>query len=302
VTFHPQHLRLIGVPLDLGAGRRGVDMGPSALRIAGVGEALAAIGHNVEDIGNLLVAQREELVVGDPKLRYLAPIADVCRRLHAVAAAAVEEEAIPIALGGDHSLAVGSVSGVSDAYRRKGERVGVIWLDAHGDMNTAATTPSGNVHGMPLSALMGDGPEGLTSIGGRIEPNDVALVGIRAIDEGEARTIRQRGVHAWTMRDVDGLGLSGAVTAAIDALSHCDWLHVSFDVDYLDPTIAPGVGTRVRGGPNYREAHLTMELLAETERVRGIDVVELNPILDRENASAELAVELLQSLLGKRIL
>jgi len=295
-------LRLIGVPLDLGAGRRGVDMGPSALRIAGVADALRGLGHEVLDAGNLVVPQREELAVGDPSLRYLEPIADVCRRLHAATVAAVADGEVPVTLGGDHSLAVGSVSGVADAARQQGKRLGVVWLDAHADMNTAGTTPSGNVHGMPLSALMGDGPAELTSVGGVLEPNDVALVGIRAIDEGEARTIRERGVHAWTIRDIDTMGLRDAIAGAIDALAHCDWLHVSFDVDYLDPAIAPGVGTRVRGGPNYREAHLTMELLADTGRVRGIDVVELNPILDRENATAELAVELLQSLLGKRIL
>jgi arginase len=299
-------VRLFGVPLDLGAGRRGVDMGPSALRLAGLAETLRALGRSVEDAGNIPVPQRETLPEGNAHLRFLQPIAEVCRSLYSRTFETVMEGRVPLALGGDHSLAMGSIPGVADAAAEQGERVGVLWLDAHGDMNTAESSPTGNVHGMPLACVLGDGAKELTSIGRRtpaVDPQAVALIGIRAIDDAEARRIRDTGIHAYTMRDVDERGMKGVVQDALDTLlPRCDRLHVSFDVDFLDPSIAPGVGTRVRGGPTYRESHLVMEMLADTERVGSVDVVELNPILDRENDSALLAVELLASLFGKAIL
>jgi arginase len=298
-------IRLLGVPLDLGAGRRGVDMGPSALRIAGIARELAALGFAVEDGGNVHVPQREEEPTGDPHLRFLGPISQVCEDLYQRTLEAVQQGAMPVVLGGDHSLAMGSVPAVAAAAREAGERVGVVWLDAHGDMNTPSTSPSGNVHGMPLACVLGSGHPSLTGIGGpgaSIEPGDVALIGVRAIDRQEAAAIRARGVRTWTMRDIDHHGIGAAVKAAVESLSHCDRLHISFDVDFLDPSIAPGVGTRVRGGPSYREAHLVMELLADSGKVRSADVVELNPILDRENTTGELAVELVASLFGRSIL
>ncbi len=298
-------LRLIGVPLDLGAGRRGVDMGPSALRIAGISGALESLGYRIEDAGNIAVPQREILPVGAPGLRYLEPIAEVCRALYAETTAALEADALPIALGGDHSLAVGSVAAAADHARASGDRMGLIWLDAHGDMNSAETSPSGNIHGMPLSCLLGEGAQDLTDIGTRspsLDAGDVVLFGVRAVDSAEATVIRAAGIKTMTMRDLDSDGMQRVMEESLSHLAHCSRLHISFDVDFLDPGIAPGVGTRVRGGPNYREAHLAMEMLADTGRVASVDVVELNPCLDRENETASLAVELLESLFGKRIL
>jgi len=298
-------LQLIGVPLDLGAGRRGVDMGPSALRIAGIAESLEALGYCLVDTGNIAVPQRETLPVGAEGLRYLDPIAEVCRGLYTATTEALEAGALPITLGGDHSLAVGSVAAAADFARSRGERMGLIWLDAHGDMNSAVSSPSGNIHGMPLSCLLGDGAEPLVRIGKRrpaLDAEDVVLLGVRAIDAAEASLIRASGVKTMTMRDLDGYGMQRVMEESLEHLGDCSRLHISFDVDFLDPGIAPGVGTRVRGGPNYREAHLAMELLADTGRVTSVDVVELNPCLDLENATASLAVELLESLFGKRIL
>jgi arginase len=299
-------LQLIGVPLDLGAGRRGVDMGPSALRIAGITESLQALGYSLVDVGNISVPQRETLPPAAAEgLRYLEPIVEVCRGLYTATTAALEAGALPITLGGDHSLAVGSVAAAADFARSRGERMGLIWLDAHGDMNSAVSSPSGNIHGMPLSCLLGDGAESLVSIGLRqpaMDVGDVVLLGVRAIDAAEAALIRASGIKTMTMRDLDGYGMQRVMEDTLEHLGHCSRLHISFDVDFLDPGIAPGVGTRVRGGPNYREAHLAMELLADTGRVTSVDVVELNPCLDRENATASLAVELLESLFGKRIL
>jgi arginase len=299
-------IRLLGVPLDLGAGRRGVDMGPSALRLAHLTPALQNLGISVEDGGNIDVPQRETLEEGAADRRFLGPIADVCRRLADATARTLDAGQLPLVLGGDHSLAVGSVAAAADHARRRGERLGLVWLDAHGDMNTPGTSPTGNVHGMPLSCILGDGPKEMLALSPRVpivDPADVALIGIRALDRRESETVRRSGVQAWTMRDVDERGVRGVLGDAVDRLlRRCTRIHVSFDVDFLDPSIAPGVGTRVRGGPTYREAHLTMELLADTGLVTSVDVVELNPILDRENETAELVVELLGSLFGKRIL
>lgn len=302
----PTTIRLLGVPLDLGAGRRGVDMGPSAIRLAGIHRTLESLGVRVLDGGNIEVPQRETLVEGDPSLRFLDPIAAVCSALYRRSRTALELGEVPIVLGGDHSLAVGSVAASADDARRRGERLGVVWLDAHGDMNNPSSSPTGNVHGMPLAAVVGDGAAALTGIAQRqpaVDPGDVALIGLRSVDARESELVRRSGVHAWTMRDVDEKGLRGVLSDALDLLlRRCSRLHISFDVDFLDPSIAPGVGTRVRGGPSYREAHLTMEMLADTRLVTSVDVVELNPILDRENETAELVVELLASLFGKRIL
>lgn len=298
-------IELIGVPLDLGAGRRGVDMGPSALRIAGIGAALEGLGHRVLDAGNIDVPQGEVEPLGEVQVRYLEPIAQVCERLFDRVRAAVEAQRIPLVLGGDHSLAIGSVSAVARAAREQGGRAGVVWLDAHGDMNTPGSTPSGNVHGMPLACLLGQGHPRLTGLGGGpwLDPADVALIGVRAIDPEEAERIRATGVLVWTMRDVDVRGMAAVMHEAVDALAaRCDRLHVSFDVDFVDPSIAPGVGTRVRGGPTYRETHLAMEVLSDSALVGSADVVELNPILDRENTTGELAAEFVASLFGRRIL
>ena len=281
-------------------------MGPSAMRIAGLAQTLRALGHDVLDAGNVRVEQRETAQEGDPSLKFLEPIRQACVEVYATTAAMLEQGRCPLVLGGDHSLAMGSIAAVVDVARSRGERVGVVWLDAHGDMNSPDTSPSGNIHGMPLAVLLGRGPDALVRIGAStpvIAPDQVALVGIRAIDTAESAAIRSSGVHALTMRDVDERGMRAVIAEAIETLlSSCDRLHVSFDVDFLDPLIAPGVGTRVRGGPNYREAHLVMEMLADCGKVGSVDVVELNPILDRENVSAELVVELLASLFGRRIL
>ena len=298
-------LRLIGVPLDLGAGRRGVDMGPSALRIAGITEGLSALGYTVEDAGNIEVPQRETLPIGAASLRYLDPITQVCSSLYQETMAALQEGVLPVTLGGDHSLAVGSVAAAADFARSRSGRLGLIWLDAHGDMNSAESSPSGNIHGMPLACLLGSGTDSLCTIGQRrpaVDAEDVVLFGVRAVDDEEVLLIRAAGIKTMTMRDLDSRGMQLVMQEALAHLEHCSHLHVSFDVDFLDPGIAPGVGTRVRGGPNYREAHLAMELLADSGKVKSVDVVELNPCLDRENATARLAVELLQSLFGKRIL
>lgn len=299
-------VQLIGAPMDLGAGRRGVDMGPSALRIAGVAEALRELGWSVHDGGNVPVPQRETLEPGDDRLRYAEPIAGVCADVALRTREAVEDGALPVVLGGDHSVALGSISGVVAGARQRGERVGVVWLDAHGDMNTERTSPSGNVHGMPLACLLGDGDDRLCPVGDQgpvLAASDVALIGLRAIDSEEARVIRASGVGVYTMRDLDERGLRAVVSEALAVLvRRCDRLHVSFDVDFVDPSIAPGVGTRVRGGPTYREAHLCMELLADTGLVGSLDVVELNPTLDCENRTAELSVDLIASLFGKQIL
>ena len=297
---------IIGVPLDLGADRRGVDMGPSALRIAGLGDRLAALGYAVTDRGNLAAPVRETRRPGDAGKKYIDDIAGVCRRLFDTAAASLAGGAMPLVLGGDHSLSAGSVAASAAAARRCDERLGLLWIDAHGDMNTPRSSPSGNVHGMPLAALLGPEPADLSAIGGVSPAVDAArtvLIGVRNLDPAEREHVVASGIHVFTMKDVDRLGMATVAERALELTGHgADGLHVSFDLDVCDPSIAPGVGTPVRGGISYREAHLVMETVADSGRLRALDLVELNPTLDDRNATAELGVELVLSALGLRIL
>lgn len=291
-------LHLLGIGMDLGAGLRGVDMGPSALRRAGLAPALRALGHAVTDHGNVGVPVAEATASPDA-LPYADAIADACGRTHA-RAAALPPGAVPLFLGGDHSVSMGTVSGVA-AHGR----VGVLWVDAHADLNTPATSPSGNVHGMPLAALLGEGDARLTGVwggGAAVRPEDVAFIGLRSLDPAERAWIRDAGLAAYTMSDVDRRGMAAVAAEALERLAHVPRLHVSFDADVLDPDVAPGVGTPVPGGLSYREAHLLMEMLAATERVTSVDLVEVNPILDVRNRTARIMVEMTASLLGKTIL
>ncbi len=299
-------LQLIGVPLDLGAGRRGVDMGPSALRIAELGPRLAALGHSVVDTGDLRHPVRETCAPGRSQHKYIREIARVCRQLYQTAAAALADDATPVVIGGDHSLAVGSVAATAASARRRRRALGLLWVDAHGDMNTPSTTTTGNVHGMPLAALLGHEPGELAGVGDHtptIRPDRVALVGIRSLDQRERDLVRAAGIHVFTMSDIDRAGLARVIRRALALIlrGHVD-LHVSFDLDVCDPAIAPGVGTPVRGGLNYREAHLLMELVADTGRLRALDLVEVNPVLDSHNMTAQLGVELALSAFGQQIL
>ena len=281
-------------------------MGPSAVRIAGLGEAIARLGRQVIDKGNLPapIAETEDAL--DTRKKYIEPIAAVCRSLHASCLASLEAGAIPLVLGGDHSLAAGSVAASADWIRRLNTKpLGLIWLDAHGDMNTPETTTSGNVHGMPLAALLGGEPSELASIGGRpsVRPEHTVLVGIRNLDEDEKGKIRASGVHVFTMKDIDRQGIATIAERAIEiASSGTGGIHVSFDLDVCDPTVAPGVGTPVRGGLDYRESHVILELVADSNQLVALDLVEVNPTLDNRNATAEFAAELALSALGKRIL
>ena len=297
---------IIGVPLDLGADRRGVDMGPSALRIAGLGDRLTALGYAVTDRGNLAAPVRETRHPGDAGKKYIDDIAGVCRRLLETATASLAAGALPLVLGGDHSLAAGSVAASAAAARQRDERLGLLWIDAHGDMNTPDTSPSGNVHGMPLAALLGPEPVELSAIGGVSPAVDAArtvLIGVRDLDPAEREHVVASGAQVFTMEDVDRLGMATVAERALELTGRdTDGLHVSFDLDVCDPSIAPGVGTPVRGGISYREAHLVMETVAGSGRLRALDLVELNPTLDDRNATAELGVELVLSALGLRIL
>jgi len=295
-------IAIIGVPLDLGAGRRGVDMGPSAMRYAGLRERIAALGYRVRDLGNLAVplAEQIEPPAADEPLRYLQPIVGVVRDLAQQVRDVISSNTLPIILGGDHSLSIGSVAGV--AHNR---RIGVIWLDAHGDYNTPETTPSGNIHGMGLAVLTGRGHPTLTGLIGRapvIRPGDAALVGVRNLDDGERELLRTSGVRVFTMHDIDRRGMAAVMEEAILHVSaSTSGFHLSFDLDVLDPHEAPGVGTPVLGGITYREAHLAMELVAASGRLISLDLVEVNPILDTRNMTALLAVEFALSALGKTI-
>lgn len=305
-SLKPRTIRVIGVPMDLGSGRRGVDMGPSAIRIAGLHRRLSELGHTVIDEGDLVIRNMEALKVGSLHARYLAEISKANRILAGVVQKVMQRGHFPLVLGGDHSIAAGTVSGVAAYGKAKGKKVGVIWVDAHSDINTPATSPSGNVHGMPLAALLGLGPSALTSIGGRFRkvlPENVALVAIRSVDEGERTHLRKLGVHVYTMADIDRHGIHIVMEKAIENVTRDTGLvHVSFDLDSVDPSLAPGVGTPVKGGLDYREAQLIMESLAERGVVSSLEMVEVNPILDERNRSAEFALELIESAFGKKIL
>jgi arginase len=302
----PQKIRIIGVPMDLGQSRRGVDMGPSALRVAGLQARLKQLGHQVEDIGNITVKQAEEQHFGERRAKYLNEIAETCRSLAELTEQALQGGFLPIVLGGDHSLAIGSIAGVSNFYRKQSKKIGCLWLDAHGDMNTPETSPSGNVHGMPLAALIGDGAPELTELLGfkpKVEPRNVALVGLRDLDGKERRLVKESGVHAFTMRDIDERGLREVMS---EALRFCSddtaGVAVSLDMDFVDPEDAPGVGTPVRGGVTYRESHLAMEMIADSDAMVSLEIVEINPVIDLHNKTAILGVEMVLSALGKKIL
>jgi len=294
-------IHLLGVPMDLGAGRRGVDMGASALRLARLGDTLAQLGHRVRDLGNVEVPVAESVPHGTGSARYGEAIAEVCNTV-ATRIASLPATAVPLLLGGDHAVSLGSVAGA--VRRAPGRRVGILWIDAHADLNTPATSPSGNVHGMPLALLLGHGDEALRRSTGipPLRPEDVVLLGLRSVDPDERAFIRGEGLTALTMSDVDRGGIAAVTSAALAALAHVDTLHVSFDADVLDPAVAPGVGTPVPGGLGYREAHLLMELLHESGRVSSVDLVEVNPILDEGNRTAGVVVELAASLFGRTIL
>jgi arginase len=293
---------IIGVPMDLGAGRRGVDMGPSAIRYARLHEELASLGYRVNDEGDVEVPVVETLKTngGEPGgLHHLRAIHEACAALAARIGDLPESE-FPVILGGDHSISIGSVSGLS----RRG-RTGVIWIDAHAGFNTPETSPSGNIHGMPLAALLGLGDPQLTSIGGpapKVRAEDVVLIGVRSVDPGERELLRRSGAVVYTMKEVDKAGIPTVAANAISQMQGLERVHVSFDADVLDPTVAPGVGTPVAGGLSYREVHLLMELLADAGIVSSLDLVEVNPILDERNRTARIVVELAASLLGKKIL
>jgi arginase len=299
-------VHIIGVPLDLGGARRGVDMGPSAFRIAGLSDRLSELGYAISDQGDLPSPIPETAEAVDPTKKYINEIARVCRSLYDVALRSHEADALPLVLGGDHSLAAGSVAASADYVRRvTSYPLGLIWVDAHGDMNTPQTTNTGNVHGMPLAALLGQEPNELASIGSSpsVSPAHTVLVGIRNLDEQEKGKIRASGVHVFTMKDIDREGIATIAERALALASKgTGGIHVSFDLDACDPMYAPGVGTPVRGGLDYREAHMVMELVADSQRLVALDLVEVNPTLDIRNTTAEFATELALSALGKRIL
>ena len=301
-----QKIRIIGVPMDLGASRRGVDMGPSALRVAGLQARIKQLGHQVEDIGNISVKQPEEMSYGEKRAKYLAEIADACKDLAAMVEKSLEESMLPVVLGGDHSIAAGSLSGVAAHFKKKDKKIGLIWLDAHGDINTPESSPSGNVHGMPLAAAMGYGAAELVALQGfkpKVEPQNISLVGIRDLDSQEKKLAKKSGVHVFTMRDIDERGMREVMSDALKyAMDDTDGISVSLDMDFVDPSDAPGVGTPVRGGVTYREAHLAMEMIADTEAMVSLEVVEINPVIDEHNRTALLGVELVLSGLGKKIL
>ena len=302
----PDKIRIIGVPMDLGASRRGVDMGPSALRVAGLQARLRQLGRQVEDIGNVSVPQPEEQPYGEKRARYLDEIASACKGLADAVKKSLDEDFTPLVLGGDHSVAVGTTAGTAAHFHKKSKRIGVIWLDAHGDMNTPDSSPSGNVHGMPLASIMGYGPPELTDLAGikpMVEPRNVALVGIRELDAKERRLVKESGVHIFTMRDIDERGMREVMADALRfAGDDTAVISVSLDMDFVDPTDAPGVGTPVPGGVTYREAHLAMEIIADHRRMLSFEIVEVNPVIDEHNRTADLAVELALSAFGKKIL
>jgi len=299
-------IELIGVPVDLGAGRRGVDMGPSAIRIAGLEKRLEHLGHRVHDGGDLDVTIPETQKIGEGKLRYKAAILKYCEELCHQVSKSMSKGRVPLVLGGDHSLSIGSIAGASDFFAKQGETTGVIWFDAHGDANTPETPPSGNIHGMSLAITLGFGDPDLVGLGGRhpkVQARNVVVIGIRDVDPGEAELLKSSGLTVYTMRDLDERGMRDVVDEAIGIASDgTAGVHLSFDMDVMDPEDAPGTGTPVSGGITYREAHLAMEILSDRAQITSIDLVEVNPVLDAQNETGILAAELAESVLGKRIL
>lgn len=298
-------IHIVGVPMDLGGGRRGVDMGPSAIRIAGLGDRLREMGYKVIDEGDLNIKTQEEQQIKDQKAKYLPEIARAVRILANKVEKIIAHRHFPLVLGGDHSVAVGTVSGIAAQCRKKRKKLGLLWVDAHGDINTPQTSPSGNIHGMPLAALLGLGPRELSTVGGtfrKVDPQNAAIIGLRSLDERERQNLKKTDIAVFTMEDIDKDGMHRIFKKALNRIGKVDYLHVSFDLDAVDPVYAPGVGTPVKGGLDYREAHLMMELLAESGKLTSMELVEVNPILDEHNKSAEFAVELVQSAFGKKIL
>ena len=300
-------VHLIGVPLDLGGNRRGVDMGPSAFRIAGIGERIAALGWPLLDKGDLPAPIPETQEQRDERKKYIRDIAKVCHKVHQTALASLDEGAMPIVLGGDHSLGAGSVAAAADwAKKTKHLPLGLLWVDAHADMNTPASSLSGNVHGMPLAALLGPEPAELARIGlqsPKVLPAHTVLIGLRNLDEREKVAVRESRVHVFTMKDIDRQGIASVVEQAVNLAGNgTAGIHVSFDMDVCDPMIAPGVGTPVKGGLDYREAHMVMEIVADSGLLTSLDLVEVNPTLDVQNTTAQLGVELALSALGMKIL
>ena len=305
-SISPKQIRVIGVPLDLGQSRRGVDMGPSAVRVAGLEARLEAIGHVVEDGGNVSVAIPEQKKFGDTHAKYLKEITATCTKSADLVLKTLEEGKVPLVLGGDHSVAAGTVAGVAEFYRRQNHRIGLIWIDAHSDINTPETSPSGNVHGMPLGAIMGLGPSELANIynfSPKVHPEHCVLVGIRDVDAHEKENIRKSGIEVFTMRDIDERGMRAVMEEALRMAGRgTAGYHVSLDMDWIDPEDAPGVGTPVWGGATYREAHLAMEIISDHGRMLSMEIVEVNPVIDEHNQTADLAVELTLSAFGKKIL
>ena len=296
-----RRVAIIGAALDLGAGRRGVDMGPSAIRYAGLDDRLAGLGYDIADWGNVETAVAEATASGDPHARFLTEIKEACERVAGYVARAVRERRIPVVLGGDHSVALGTLGGLASALGPGG----VLWFDAHGDLNTPETSPSGNVHGMPLAAALGRARDAFASDAWplpALDPERVMLVGVRSLDEGERAFVRESGMGVYTMTELDRRGVEAVVREALERVEGAAFVHVSLDMDVVEPEVAPGVGTPVRGGLSYREAHLAMELVAESNLLDSLEIVEVNPILDRENATGQLAVELAASALGATIL
>lgn len=305
-TLHSRVVNIIGFPIDLGADRRGVDMGPSAVRIAGLEDRLRALGYEVLDEGDVHILIMESQKIENPNLKYLAEILKTSEVLARSVEDILDKEHFPLCLGGDHSMAVGSIAGIASHCKKKEKELGLIWIDAHADMNTDETTPSGNIHGMPVAAAIGSGHSSLTKfydIYPKMKPENVVIIGARSVDPGERELIKQSGVFVYTMTDIDRQGINSIISKTLKKFQNSvDHIHVSFDLDSLDPVIAPGVGTPVRGGLTYREAHSLMEAIADCGCMSSFEVTEVNPILDDRNKSAELAVELIASAMGQKIL
>ncbi len=299
-------VKIIGVPMDLGAGRRGVDMGPSAIRVAGLNQAISLLGYEVSDGGNVHVAPPESLLQDNARARYLPEISAACEELATRVEEALEDGAMPVVIGGDHSIAIGSVAGLASYHRKRGQRVGIIWLDAHSDINTPRSSPSGNIHGMPLAALLGHGAKELTDVAGfspKVLPENTVIIGARSVDPGEREMLKSLNIRVFTMSELDERGLAHVIEEAIEIASrNTGGIHVTFDMDFIDPFYAPGVGTPERGGATYRESHLAMEKIASSGKVLSVELAEVNPLFDTANQTGLLAVELILSALGKKII
>ena len=299
-------ISIVGVPMDLGADRRGVDMGPSALRYADLNEKLQALGYEVDDLGDMDVIIPETRHFGDPHAKYLKEIADACTHLANLVLEIHTDHRTPIVLGGDHSIAVGTISGMAESFRRQNGKIGLMWFDAHADFNTPQISPSGNVHGMPMAAIMGYGPIELTHIFGfspKIQPERAVMIGIREVDPQERELVKSSGVRVFTMKEIDRRGIGSVMDEALSIVTKdTDGFSVTLDADFLDPYESPGVATPVRGGADYREAHLAMEMVADTKKMVSFEIAEINPILDVQNKTAHFGMELILSAFGKQIL